>query len=100
MCTVPGDGVVTVQLPLAAKLTGNPELAAALTAKSASPNVLLASAPNVIVWLPFVFVRLKLAVPVMPTPVAVTLYGPPAVPFAVAVALAWALPLIVALMVV
>ena len=48
-CTVPGDGLVTVQLPLAAKLTGNPEDAVALTMKSASPNVLFDNGSNVIV---------------------------------------------------
>ena len=31
MCTVPGDGLVTVQLPLAARLTGKPELALGFT---------------------------------------------------------------------
>src|SRR2546421_12192745 len=40
----------TVQLPAAEKLTDRPELAVALTGKSGSPNVLPASAPNVIVW--------------------------------------------------
>src|SRR5258708_37328139 len=41
----------TLQLPLAAKLvTARPEDAVALTAKSGSPKVLLASAPNVMVW--------------------------------------------------
>ena len=40
----------TVQLPAAEKLTDKPELAVALTGKSGSPNVLPASAPNVIVW--------------------------------------------------
>src|SRR6266850_1552525 len=40
----------TVQLPVAEKLTDKPELAVALTAKSGSPKVLPASAPNVIVW--------------------------------------------------
>ena len=49
MCTVPGDGLVTVHCPLALKLTGNPEDAVALTLKSASPNVLGGNAPNVIV---------------------------------------------------
>ena len=47
--TVPGAGIVTVQLPLAVKPTGNPELAVALTAKSGSPNVLFAKAPKLIV---------------------------------------------------
>ncbi len=32
-------------------LTGRPELAVALTVNGASPKVLLASGPNVIVWL-------------------------------------------------
>ena len=40
---------LTVQFPEATKLTARLELAEALTAKSASPNILLASAPNVIV---------------------------------------------------
>src|SRR4029453_6760497 len=39
---------LTVQLPLAAKATGRPELAVAPTLKSASPYVLFASGPNVI----------------------------------------------------
>ena len=42
----------------AAKLTGKPEEAVAATLKSGSPNVLLAIAPNVIVW--FAFAMLKL----------------------------------------
>src|SRR6266704_2422272 len=50
MCTVPGDGLVTVHWPLALKLTGNPEDADALTPKSGSPNVLGANGPNVMVW--------------------------------------------------
>ena len=41
---------LTVQLPIAEKLTDKPELAVALTVKSGLPNVLPASAPNVIVW--------------------------------------------------
>ena len=41
---------LTVQLPAAEKLTDKPELAVALTVKSGSPNVLPASAANVIVW--------------------------------------------------
>ena len=41
---------LTVQLPEAAKLTGSPDDAVALTVKSRSPYVLPASAPNVIVW--------------------------------------------------
>src|SRR5579872_270346 len=48
---------VTVQLPLAPKVTVNPEVAAALTVKSASPKILFPSAPNVIVWLSFDTVR-------------------------------------------
>src|ERR1700752_2970567 len=56
--TVPGDGLVTVQLPLAAKLTVRPEVAVALIPKSASPKVLFARAPNVIVW--FALAMLKL----------------------------------------
>src|SRR5258708_34629840 len=54
MCTV---ATVTVQLPLAAKLTVRPEDEVALTLKSASPQVALASAPKVIVWLIFDTVR-------------------------------------------
>ena len=41
---------LTVQLPLAVKLTGRPEEAVALTVKSGSPKVLFARGPNVIVW--------------------------------------------------
>jgi hypothetical protein len=55
---VPGDGLVTVQLPLAAKLTGKPEVAVPLTSKSGSLNVLFARAANVIVWLPLLIVKL------------------------------------------
>ena len=40
----------TVQGPEAVKLTASPEVAVALTVKSASPTVLPARAPNVIVW--------------------------------------------------
>src|SRR5438045_247963 len=61
MWTVPGDGLVTVQLPLAIKLTGNPEEAVALILKSGSTNVLFASGPNVIVWLALLIVSVKLA---------------------------------------
>ena len=43
---------VTVQFPLAAKVIVKLEEAVALTAKSGSPKFLLASTPNVIVWLP------------------------------------------------
>src|SRR6266853_328194 len=43
---------VTVQLPVAANVTARAEDAVALTLKSGSPKFLLASAPNVIVWLP------------------------------------------------
>jgi len=42
------------------KLTGNPELAVALTAKGTLPNAWLASDPNVIVWLAAVTVKLWL----------------------------------------
>jgi len=48
MCTIVP---LTVQLPLAVKATVRFELELALTAKSASPKVLSASAANVIVWL-------------------------------------------------
>src|SRR5438309_2099971 len=41
---------LTVQLPLALKLTTRPELAVALTLKSGSPNSLFPSAANAIVW--------------------------------------------------
>ena len=49
ICTVPGDGLVTVQLPLALKVTAKPDVAVGETTKSASPKVLGVSAPNVIV---------------------------------------------------
>src|SRR5436305_750601 len=49
---------VTVQLPLAPKLTVKLESALALTLKSASPKILLPSAPKVIVWSIFETVRL------------------------------------------
>ena len=42
---------VTVQLPLAAKVTVKLEDAVALTTNSGSPKFLFASTPNVIVWL-------------------------------------------------
>ena len=42
---------LTVQLPLAVKLTYRPEEAVALTVKSGSPKVLFATGTNVIVWL-------------------------------------------------
>ncbi len=48
-CTLPGAGVVTVQLPTAIKLTGKPDEAVGFTIKSGSPKVLFAIAPNVIV---------------------------------------------------
>jgi hypothetical protein len=53
MVQLPAPVTVTVfpetdQFPAAAKLKAKPELAVALTANGASPNVLLASAPNVI----------------------------------------------------
>ena len=43
---------LTVQMVgvLLLKLTGNPELAAALTPNAGSPNVLSTSASNMIVW--------------------------------------------------
>src|SRR5258708_10632615 len=43
---------VTLQLPLAPKVTVSPEVELALTLKSGSPNVAPDSVPNVIVWLP------------------------------------------------
>ncbi len=54
MVQVPAPVIVTllpetVHVPVAAKLTVNPELAVALTSNAASPNVLLLSALNVIV---------------------------------------------------
>src|SRR5947209_20533287 len=48
---------VTVQLPVAAKVTARAEDAVALTLKSGSPKFLLASAPKVIVWLPLAMVK-------------------------------------------
>ena len=54
-CTVEPD---TVQLPAAAKDTGRPDDAVALTVKSGSPNVLSGSAPNEIVCAPFVIANL------------------------------------------
>src|SRR6266853_5112718 len=48
---------VTVQLPVAANVTAKAEDAVALTLKSGSPKFLLASAPNVIVWLPLAIVN-------------------------------------------
>ncbi len=42
---------VTVQSPLAVKLTARPDVAVALTVKSASPKVFPLSAPKLIVWL-------------------------------------------------
>jgi hypothetical protein len=47
--TLPDDGLVTVHWPLAAKLTGNPDVAVAPTTKSEFPNVLFAKAPKLIV---------------------------------------------------
>ena len=41
---------VTLQLPLAAKVTVRVEDAVALTAKSGSPKILPANAPKVMVW--------------------------------------------------
>jgi len=49
MCTVEP---VTVQLPLAPKLTARLEDAVALTEKSGSPNVFPGSTAKLIVWLP------------------------------------------------
>ena len=48
-CTVPGEGVVTLQLPAAANVTGNPEDALALTVKSTAPNTLFGKAAKLIV---------------------------------------------------
>ena len=48
----------TVQLPDAVKLTGNPELAVALTTKSGSPNVLSGNGPKAMVWDAGVIVKL------------------------------------------
>src|SRR6266481_7696989 len=42
---------VTLQLPLAPKLTARGDVVLALTVKSGSPKFLPASAPNVMVWL-------------------------------------------------
>src|SRR5258707_14413512 len=48
---------VTLQFPVAAKVTARAEDAVALTLKSGSPKFLLASAPNVIVWLALAIVN-------------------------------------------
>src|SRR3954468_12490771 len=80
--------VLMVHWPLPVKLTANPDEAVALTGKSASPNVLLPKALNVIVWLLLMFVRLKVAGLAMPALPADTLYGPPAMLFAVALTVA------------
>jgi len=48
---------VTLQLPLAAKLTVKLEDDVALTVKSGLPKLLAASAPNVIVWLALLIVN-------------------------------------------
>jgi len=47
--TVPGEGEVTLQLPVAASETGNPEDAFGLTTKSTSANTLLGSDAKVMV---------------------------------------------------
>jgi hypothetical protein len=54
ICTV---FVLIVQLPLAVKLTVRLDDDAALTVKSASPKVLFAKDPNVIVWLALAIVN-------------------------------------------
>jgi hypothetical protein len=41
-----------------ANVTANPEVAVALTVKGAVPNTWLASAPNVMLWLPGVTAKL------------------------------------------
>src|SRR5437764_3332143 len=48
---------VTLQLPVAPKLTARAEDAVALTLKSGLPKFLLARAPKVIVWLPLAIVN-------------------------------------------
>ena len=50
----------TVQIPMVveAKLTASPELAVALIANGAVPKGWFASAPNVMVWLPAVTLKL------------------------------------------
>ena len=48
----------TVQLPEAEKLTVKPDVAVALTLKSASPKVLPGKAAKVIVWLAWATVKL------------------------------------------
>ncbi len=58
--------------PAAVKLTGRPELAVALTVKSASPTVLSASAPNVIVWLTLEMIRVPVPLGSGPVPDACT----------------------------
>ena len=44
-------------MPLAARATANPDEAAGLTPKSASPNVFVETAANVIVWLALSIVK-------------------------------------------
>src|SRR3989441_12972630 len=58
MCT---ELLETVQFPLALKFTTSPELAVALTTKSASPKGLSARALNVIVWLALLTVSVSAA---------------------------------------
>src|SRR5262245_44722820 len=83
------------QLPLAVKLTVRPDEAVALTVKSASPNVLLPNGLNAIVWFPTLFVSAKFTVARLFARLATTLYGPPAIPFAVNVgAVATPLPFV------
>ncbi len=52
---------LTVQTPVVVelKLTARPELAVALTLKSAAPSCLSARAPKVIVWLALVTLKLR-----------------------------------------
>src|SRR5581483_241411 len=84
MWTVPGAGVLTVQLPLAPSVTAKLDEAVGETTKSASPNVLPEIDPNVIDWFNLLFVRLKLTVGMFGPTLATTLYEPP-IAFAVKV---------------
>ncbi len=54
---------LTVQLPLALKLTGSPDEAVALTVKGGLPKVLLAKAPKLIVWFSALITKVPVALP-------------------------------------
>ena len=55
--TVVADAML--QLPLAPKLTVRPDVAVALTEKSAAPYVLAGSAAKLMVWLPLAMLKLR-----------------------------------------